>query len=311
MNVKRLYTPWKIELFYRVKSFLKQKRRCILDPPKKILLCNQGALGDVFLTTCMISPLKKAFSDCHIGMLVAPQSRVAVQGCPGIDTIHELEPWFHLHDSKWTKLRKRLQFRAPEYDYDWVICTFPFYRGVGSSFHNIPNRICFETLGDRIHFNHVIPWEPGYIGEQYERLLKEVGVENPQLQCPWELSNRAEDYVLFHMGSADAAKEFSLSFWQDLYDVYQAEGRKVFFTGSGERQEKLIQKIAPQEYNYCNRLSFPEFLQKVARADHIVSVDTVTVHVAAMLRKRYYALFQKPLDVPLWFPNTEEGACIL
>ncbi len=306
-----MFTPWKVELFYRIKGIFSRRKTSVLSYPNKILLCNQGALGDVFLTTCMIPSLKKTFPDCHFGILVAPSSLPAVKDCPGIDEIHLLDPWFHPLDSKGKKLHRRMKRKIPVLEYDWVVCTFPFYRGVGSSLRQIPHRICFETLGDRIYFNHVIPWQTGYIAKQYAHLLEELGVEDPKLVCPWELSHETKDYVLFHIGSADATKEFSIPFWQDLYDAYQAEGRTVHFTGSGKRQEELIQQIALPEENFCNRLTFFEFLQKVAMAEHIISVDTVTVHMAAMLKKRYYALFQKELDVPLWFPNTEEGACIL
>lgn len=313
MNVKRIYnifTPWKIELYYRFKGMFFHSKQEAPSVPKKILLCNQGALGDVFLTTCMIPSLKETFQGVLIGVLIEPSSLPAVQVCPGIDIIHEKEAWFYPKDSKWKKLQKALNGESVQYDYDWVICTFPFYRGIGSSLRNIPFRGCFETIGDRIYFNHITPWSSGYIGEQYIRLLKTLGVSNPKLESPWNFPLK-DDHVIFHMGSADATKEFSSKYWEDLAVLYRSEGKKIIFTGSGDRQKKLIDSIAEREENYCNRLSFSEFIKKIAECDHVITVDTVTMHIAAMLKKPYFALFRKPLDFPLWYPNTKEGAYIL
>lgn len=187
-----------MELFYRAKGIFKRQRKQELITPKKILLCNHGALGDVFLTTCMIPPLKKAFASCQIGLWISPRSKAAVEGCPNIDFIHESEPWFDPRDSKWEKIKKRRQLICPNYEYDWVICSYPFFRGVGSCVKNIQTRICFDSLGDRTHFTHVIPWESAYIGAQYNRLLEQLGAG--PLTCPWKLSCETKDYALFHIG---------------------------------------------------------------------------------------------------------------
>lgn len=314
MNVKRIYnifTPWKIELYYRMKGLFCAQKSSKLVTPEKILLCNQGALGDVFLTTCLIPALKEAFPKSFLGTLIAPASCSAVEGCPGVDAIHEEEPWFAPKDGKWEKLHKAVQKQKRSYDYDWVICTFPFYRGVGSSLKNIPIRICFETLGDRIYFNQVVSWESGYIGKQYIRLLQFLGIQDPYLQCPWNLKPSKEEYVVFHIGSADATKEYPLFYWEDLLEIYRKEGRKVFFTGNGPRQMQMIEKIVSTEENLCGKLSFFQFLQKIASADHVVTVDTVTLHIAAMLKTPYFALFRKRADISLWYPDTSEGVCLL
>ncbi|MDN3507249.1 MAG: glycosyltransferase family 9 protein [Simkaniaceae bacterium] len=287
-----VYSPKKLETYYRLKGyFLKQS-----PPPNKeptsILLSNQGSLGDVFLTTCLIPSLKEKYPKAKIGLLIDPAASVAADNCPGVDEIYKCASWFCHLDNKWKKLGKRALFKRPKLDYDWVIQTDPYYRGMGSSLKHIPKRTCFSTTADKIYFNDVIPFTSTYLAQLLQLIAP--------LKCPWPASTKSQDYVLFHLGPSSPDRELPVAFWQDLYDSYQSQGQKVLFSGSSEREREMIEQIAP-----FTPTTFAEFVQKIAGADHIVTVDTVTVHIAHILKKNTYAFFRKPTE--LWVPPAGEN----
>jgi len=282
------YSPWKFEALYRLRGLFTKPPPPLNKAPISILLSNQGSLGDVYLTTCLIPALKKKYLKAKIGLLIDPKARLAAQDCPGIDEMHLCSPWFHYLDSPWKKLTKKLRFAPPHLDYEWVIQTDPYFRGMGSALKHIPRRTCFSSISDRIYFNEVLPLDQSYIGRQLEKIAG-------PLQCPWSLSAETKPYALFHLGSSDPGKEVPLAFWSDLYASYKAQGHEVLFTGSGVRDIEMIEKIAVH-----TPTTFAELVQRIKEADHIVTVDTVVLHIAISLRKKTYALIRNSLNI--WSP---------
>lgn len=293
----RDYTPWKLELYYRLRKKFLTNKPFEIGSPKKILLCNQGSLGDVFLTTCLIPPLKTLFAGAQIGMLITKKGAPAVKDCPGVDEIHIFDPWFDHKYSKKEKLVRRMRFEKTQYDYDLAICTSPYYSGIGSTLFSIPNRICFDTIGDKIYFNKILPLENRYIGKQYNRLLDLFGAG--ALACPWPISSEKKETVIFHMHSSTKEKEHPVEFWKDLAHTYRQKGKKILFTGKGRKDE--VASVAKPEENVVDALSFGEFVKIISSADYLLTVDTVALHIAEIVGTPHKAFFQKPSK--LWDPR--------
>ncbi|NGX37239.1 MAG: Lipopolysaccharide core heptosyltransferase RfaQ [Chlamydiae bacterium] len=280
---------------------------------KKILIYNQGGLGDVFLSTFLIPSIKRAYPDCEMGMFVTPKTQVAARDCLGVDEIHAHEPWLRPEDPIRMKIWRLFYFllfqrnkivREIE-NYDCVLNTYPFFAGVGSLFYKakIPMRVGFETIGERHFFTHLVPWvEDEYLVEHYKRMLHSIGIEPEPFQSPWivpELS--AGKYIIFHIGSANPIKDLPVSFWKALYEALRAEGYQITFTGKGEDQRRFIEQITDR--HLCDQLNWVEFIQTIHQSALLISVDTVAVHLAAAMKKPFIVLYQSTLDIPLWFPK--------
>ena len=109
-------------------------------------------------------------------------------------------------------------------------------------------------------------------------------------------------YLILHPFSSLSEKDFPLSFWQRLYFLLKQEGFSLYFTGDGKSQREAIQKIgATEEENLCGKLSWQEFVDQVEKSRAVISVDTVTVHVAAFFNLPLFLLYQR--KDPLWVPS--------
>lgn len=324
--------------FYR--KFLSKKYFSKAIPPlKKILLCNQGALGDVFLSTFLIPSLKKAYPGCQIGMLIVPYARSAVVNCPGVSWIHEHSHWLKVEDSLFKKIGSFLVFQffqkgkmvkeLASCQYDCAISLHPFSLGLSSLFleAKIPIRIGFDILSFQQLFSHKIHWENGqYLPRHYWRLLKEMGIEEDfsDFHSPWtapevlqnlkgKVKALSSNYILFHIGSIDPQKELPVQFWRSLLAEFQSSGQRVYFTGKGERENQLIEQVCVnQEQNLCGHLNWEEFLQTIFRSQLVISVDTITVHVAAAMQKPCMVFYQERTEDPdLWRPNSSRSIAFI
>ena len=65
-------------------------------PPRRILLANPAHIGDVLIATAVLPPLRQAFPDAEIGMLVGSWSRHVVEGHPDVARVHVMDN-FHLN----------------------------------------------------------------------------------------------------------------------------------------------------------------------------------------------------------------------
>ncbi len=311
------FTSRKIELFYRL--FHPFKKTTASQQPKRILICNWGGLGDVYLSSFMIQPLRERFPGCEIGMLTTPQSKVAVKG---VD-FHHLHPyWFRLNEKKgllylrflkYFFLRKRRIARElSQKRYDLAIVANPYFSGLAHMVYDakIPRRIGFETIGDRKFLTDITPWQGNeYLLDHYKRLLEQLGSRDfPSAQS--EVVEERPQKILFHLFSADARKDLPLSFWIELHSYFKESGYEVYFTGRGEGQRREIAKIATDAYNLCDRHEWEGFVEEIQSSSLLISVDTVAVHLAAAFNRPFLAIYRNTPQVGLWFPKSDQGKAL-
>jgi len=337
LHTKALFINWKKRLFYALLYFLHRLWKTLSpkllfeqsgSPLKKILIANQGSLGDVFLSTFVIPALKKAHPGCIVGLLVSKEGEAAGAGCLGVDQIHRLDHWlkagspflhkaanffrFHLREKR--KLIKELDACG----YDCAINLYPFFSDVIALFLSakIPIRIAFDAYGYRELMTHPVPWECGsYLADQYQRLLQETGLaETDSFFSPWTVKFAATegDYLIFHMGSNHEKKELSPIFWRGLLKELEKEGHRVYFTGQGEREDQMIEEVISHEVqNLCDRLSWEEWIDLIAGAKGVVSIDSAIIHIAAAFSKRFTLFYHKQSDPDLWRPPSEKGIAFI
>ena len=301
-----------------------------VDRPIRILICNWAHLGDVVA----ILPLLKFLSNHprigKIGLLVGSWSACVVSDIPFIDKIHYLDH-FLLDRAEKTKFERIRGYLARQravvkelgdYGYDASVDLFP----VVPSTHRltwkarIPVRVGFYSGGLGTYLTHPFRWPPGdeYILTKQLQLLRPIlGTDTPLALpavypgfMPSNLADRAltanRQYVLLHMGVGDY-RSWPLANWLELGRALRQRGRDIVLTGAKGREAEMAADIAKQLGAQCvaGSLSWNEFVTCVANAAAVISVDTVTGHLAAcfgspsiiLLSGRWGSRFFRPNNI--------------
>lgn len=306
-----------------------------LKSAKHILLCNCATLNDVFISTFIIPVLKKAYPHCKIGMMISEGSSAFAAECPYVDWTHECKHWLHDIDSRRKKIMQFIRFHVfhkrkvarslRKIKYDYALNLSPNYRDMAGIFlkAKIPVRIGYDLAGYKYLLSHLVPWKfDRYLTHNYLALLKKIGIEETHLanfQSPYlsslmlkvqrkVIEELPETFVLLHPCKANSKKGFSKEFWGELKDLFVSKERPVFFVGNGEDQKRWISEItADEKQNLGNQLNYLEFFQAINKASLIVSVDSLSVHVAAALKRPCIALYNHTSELDLWRPEGSQN----
>ncbi|MDE3055205.1 MAG: glycosyltransferase family 9 protein [Verrucomicrobiota bacterium] len=315
----RLLVTW-LDFFHKSIRFFSRSRQKAFDP-RRILLSNWASLGDLFLATSLVPILKHHFPDCKIGFLVSKNSSEVLATCTDIDWVHAVETPFMETDwqykTAWQRFISYLRFtfcknraiaaEIAQKKYTSALELYPYFPNtIPILWHaKIPFRIGFNTGGYSHLLDQTIPWRNDcYLTKQYESLLELLHIP---LERPLQAALRVDSsllppspYFLFHPGTSHHSKEFSLSFWQELYQLCQKRKIPIYFTGHGAKEERFIRDIGA-ENNFYRTTSWSSLTSLIAGSAGVVSVDSVPVHIAAALGVPFAVLYKK--YSPLWFPK--------
>ena len=315
-----------VSYFHRFlrKFFSWRIRKPEKGPPKKILLANWGSLGDVVLSTGVIAQLKSFFPECQIGLITSEESKEVCQTSPPVDWIHTARFWLHPRLKKWEKMRRFLWFlffeqsritkEITKIDYDCAIELRPFFPNLIPVFWKakIPIRIGFMTSGNGHLLSASANWESDrYLPYCYAPLLNLIGIGEipPEYLMPQIIVKKRtsllsqKPYFLFHLCASDPIKELPIKFWQELYAKCKEKGCSIYFTGKGRREFQIIEQVAETpDKNLCDRLSWNQFVQRIQECKGLVSVDSVSIHIAAAFQIPTLALFVSTPSPALWRP---------
>ena len=295
-----------------------------IPPPKSLLLSNSAHLGDVILTTSLLPPLKAAYPDLKIGMLVV------IENHPLIDHIHTLDHWkTNRSPLSWQKkfrhyqrTRSQALQEIQQVGYDIAIdCPFHFPNFAPLLFRaKIPTRIGFNSAGFGPLLTHPCEWSDR---SQAAALTFFSLLENlPSLSqyrdkiCPTLPIQRPfskRNYLVIHIGSGNPNKEWSKERWRDLAKLLIADGYQLYFTGQGERERKTIEWITkdlPQTENLCDQLSWQAFVSVIDGAKQLIGVDSCAGHVAAAMDTPSLLLYADRHTSNLWKPYSEKATII-
>ncbi len=319
-------------MFFDLLGSLHPRRKGSLpiDRPIRILICNWGHLGDVIA----ILPLLQFLSDHprigKIGVLVGSWSACIVSDLPFIDRVHCLDHFLldRAEKTKFQKIRnyfgrqRKVIQEIRDYDYDASVDLFPVvpatHRLIWKA--GIPTRIGFYSSGLGTYLTHPFSWphDDEYILTRQLRLLRPIlGADTPEalpaLYPSLIRSSLAERgltadrrYVLMHMGVGDY-RSWPFANWLELGRGLKQRRRDIVFTGAKGREAEMAADAAKQlgAQSVAGALSWNEFVNSIANAAVVISVDTVTGHLAAcfgipsivLLSGRWGSRFFRPNNV--------------
>ncbi|QWD92167.1 glycosyltransferase family 9 protein [Polynucleobacter asymbioticus] len=297
--------------------------------PKKVLFIATRQIGDVLVTTPLISKARELWPEAEFHFLGYRGKLDMLKGNPDIAEIIETSDRPRLPE--YLSLFNRLFQR-----YDLAIVTQPSDRaylyGLLAAFRRVgvlgghpqgqtgmgntdrkaerqnawKKAICMHTVNVDYFQQHVIVeklrlLEPFYKNPQ-DLFSKPISVTSPKEEAltPVIASQLQAPYVVVHPGPLTAYKRWPLSYWQTLITWLVSQGWQVVLSASPAKQDlqlnqdilSLLDENTRQKViDTAGKLSIPQAASLIRGALLYVGVDTSITHLAASCNTKTIALF--------------------
>jgi ADP-heptose:LPS heptosyltransferase/glycosyltransferase involved in cell wall biosynthesis len=314
--------------------FLPRRQKDIPENrPLRVLIANWAHLGDVVTILPLLKFLESHPRVGELGVLIASWSRPVLESSDVAARIHVIDHWA-LDRSDKSTLRKLLRYvgmrhslvkelRDCQYDISIdTFSTFPSSHGVtwGAS---IPRRIGFKSGGLGCCLTDPFSWIPDdrlMIDHQLELLELILGDRFPKTLAAsypgFDVTPRlvgTDRYIVIHMGQKNFRQwvpEKWLALAAALKDKYK-HYELVATGGAGDEvvaARELGSKIPIR--NLTGRLSWEQFVATLAHAAAVVTIDSVTGHVAACFGVPTVILAAGRQRLNLWSPNNPNAVML-
>ena len=305
----------------------RRRGRLPQDRPIRVLVANWGHLGDVVTILPLLEFLKNHPRVGKVGLLIGSWSRPIVVGVKAVDVVHALDNWLMVRSDQ-GRLQKFLAYRRQKRQvvgdiiregYDVSIdlfSTFPSTHRVMWQ-AKVPVRIGFASSGFGTYLTHAYPWDVAdeYVLNKQIRLLAGVIDNVPPTLAPVypnftpersaiELLAQADRFILMHFGSGDV-RGWIPEKWIALGRALKQRGWHIVLTGAKGAEADNARAIEGrfEALNLAGLLSWREFATVVSKATAVISVDTVTGHLAACFQVPAVVLMTGRTNSQLWRPN--------
>lgn len=310
--------------------------------PKKVLFIATRQIGDVLVTTPLISRARELWPDAEFHFLGYRGKLDMLKGNPDIAEIIETSDRPRLPE--YLALFNRLFQR-----YDLAIVTQPSDRaylygllaafrrvgvlgghpqgqtGIDNTDHKAERQnawkkaICIHTINVDYFKQHVIVEKLRLLEVFYKNaqdlFSKQIVVTPPKEESltPVIASQLLSPYVVVHPGPLTAYKRWPLSYWQILITWLVSQGWQVVLSASSAKQDlqlnqeilSLLDESTRQKViDTAGKLSIPQAASLIRGALLYVGVDTSITHLAAACNTKTIALFgpTPPTNFGSW-PN--------
>ncbi|MBT8631825.1 glycosyltransferase family 9 protein [Polynucleobacter paneuropaeus] len=297
--------------------------------PKKVLFIATRQIGDVLVTTPLISRARELWPDAEFHFLGYRGKLDMLKGNPDIAEIIETSDRPRLPE--YLALFNRLFQR-----YDLAIVTQPSDRaylygllaafrrvgvlgghpqgqtGIDNTDHKAERQnawkkaICIHTINVDYFKQHVIVEKLRLLEVFYKNaqdlFSKQIVVTPPKEESltPVIASQLLSPYVVVHPGPLTAYKRWPLSYWQILITWLVSQGWQVVLSASSAKQDlqlnqemlSLLDESTRQKViDTAGKLSIPQAASLMSGALLYVGVDTSITHLAAACNTKTIALF--------------------
>ena len=313
----------------------KRRKKIEEDRPLRVLVANWGHLGDVVNILPLLKFLEQHPRVQELGVLIGSWSRPVLESSDIAARIHVVDHWA-LNRSNKSTFRKIIQYllrRVSLVDelsgcrYDMSIDTyssFPSSHGITWS-ASIPRRVGFTSGGLGPCLTDPFDWIPDdrFIPEHQLKLLKPLlgnlhpkslpasypGFESAALGPDFDVGKRP--YIVIHMGPQDL-KGWVPEKWVSLAAALKGQGYELIATGSWGRETEVARVLAERVpvTDLTGRLSWVQFVTIVASATAVVTVNSVTGHIAACFDVPAVVLTTGRTRLNLWRPNNSSAVAL-
>ena len=298
--------------------------------PKKVLFIATRQIGDVLVTTPLISKARELWPEAEFHFLGYRGKLEMLHGNPDIAEIIETSdrPGFSEYLSLFNRLFQR---------YDLAVVTQPSDRaylyGLVAAFRRVgvlgghpqgkdstdqhkrsksekqnawKKFICMHTV-DVDYFNQHVITEKLRLLETFfknpaDLFSKQISVTPPvgEPLTPIIASELKQPYVVIHPGPLTAYKRWPLAYWQELITWLVNQGFQIVLSASPAKQDVqlnhdimslLAQEIKDKVINAAGKLSIPQAGTLIRSAALYIGVDTSITHLAAACNTPTITLF--------------------
>lgn len=282
-------------------------------PPRRVLVCVGGHLGDAVIATKALSHLSRTKPAVEIGVLSGSWNREILESLPLVRWFHNVDHWKlnrkpQSFPSKWLAYRRsrsRAVREIRDANYDAAVDLYAYYPNFASTIAaaRVPVRIGYGTGGSGPLYTRELKWQAGQpISEDHRAIMESL---IPGLS--WDSSGYAlnevphaatervaeilrklrlepKGYAILHVGGGAALKEWPLDHWVTVACELLRGSVPVVLTGAGAddaAKARSLETAVAGVKNLCDRLPWMEFRAVIAQAAIVLSVDTVAMHLAA------------------------------
>ena len=270
--------------------------------PRKILLSNLGNIGDLLIASKTIASLKLAYPNAEWGVLVSSRGQSGVRG--QFQRIHVYDHWCLSKCKAALHSRRKAIREIRDEQYDMGIDLQPFYPNAVPLMRSakIPVRMGYASGGFGAALTHPFDWKDfgTYLGDLHLDHLRQVGIYVQTV--PPIKSSQSKDYIVVHMCSSRTEKDWKRERWIEL--IRKLHPRTIVLTGLGAKDAVECEAVAQATgcKNLCNQTSLEEYRSLLQQAKGLISVDSMGVHLAALLHVPRFVLFSETESLPLWLP---------
>jgi ADP-heptose:LPS heptosyltransferase len=312
----------------------------IHKPARRILIANGAHLGDVIIATSVLPVLKKAIPDVQIGMLVGSWADCIVNKHPMINWVHHIDHW-RLNRSRQSFLRKFNQWRQSrakaiseirKINYDVAIDLYFYYPNsiVLLWQANIPERIGYTSAGFGpllTIFSHIKMYGSNFSMIDYHfELLKQIPnltLGPRSLAFPAISRNSFSNltkkvlgknrYIILHMGSGSDKRDWPEDSWVEVASEL-GKFYRIILTGTGLREKNMISNFClkvPSALNFCDKLSWIDFVETIANADLLIATNTAAIHIANAVGTSLIVISHGMNNIKLWYPSAQNSIVLM
>jgi heptosyltransferase III len=312
--------------------------------PKKVLFIATRQIGDVLVTTPLISKARELWPEAEFHFLGYKGKMDMLKGNPDIAQIIETSdrPGFVEYLSLFNRLFQRydLAFVTQPSDRAYLYGLIAAFRRVGvlgghpqgkqsspgnkTQQQNAWKKLISMHTVDVDYFNqHVITEKlrllEAFVNEPSQLFSKPIDVTPPvgEALTPVIASQLTQSYVVLHPGPLTAYKRWPLAHWQALITDLVQRGLQVVLSASPAKQDLqlnhdilslLSDDVRAQVIDTAGKLSIPQAGALLRNALLYIGVDTSITHLAAACNTPTITLFgaTPPTNFGPW-PNSFIG----
>ena len=297
----------------------------------RILVCKLRHHGDVLLSSPVFSVLKKTYPTASIDAYIYEETHPMLEGHPAING-------FILYDrkcrSKWHKLRKEIAIlkKIRKAKYDLVINLTEGDRGaLAARVSKAKTRIGFDPEGSGMwgkkncytHIAKICP-QPRHTVERNLDVLRNLQIfpSFDERELTFHIPEAAtlrmkalvpDDFILIHPVSRWLFKCWPEENVAELIDYLN--GNNIVLTSSPDEKElemlkRIEEKTSASVLNLGGQISLKELGALIKRAQLLITVDSVPLHISSALKTPVVALFGPTSEIN-WAPYRNPNARVV
>jgi ADP-heptose:LPS heptosyltransferase len=290
---------------------------------KKIIISRPDAIGDVLLTLPMCGLIKKYYPEIKIAFIGRTYTEAIINCCEHVDEFINADELFKQNTTAAIDTLKKTNADA-------IIHVFP-NKQLASLAKQAKIKTRIGTTNRLFHWTTVNTFvrlsrknSDLHEAQLNTKLLSAIGInEIPELSGLHQylgftkiptLNSEYENWidssktnVILHPKSNASAREWSLDNFKTLIHLLPSDKYNIFISGTDKEKAILndwIQQLPEHVNDITGKLSLPQFIAFISKANYLVAASTGPLHIASSLGIGAIGIYPpiKPMHPGRWQP---------